>query len=158
MKIETININDLTPYENNPRVHEDKDLKTIIASIEEFGFNDPVGVWGENNLIVEGHGRYSAAKALGYKELPCIRLDHLSEEERRAYMIAHNSTAELSGWSFNVLDEELAKLVEDIDMAKFGFDLPEFIDDDLEGLFEDPEDEAEPKMVQCPECGEWFEV
>lgn len=159
MDVQIVNIEELTPYENNPRSHSDKDLLAIISSIKQFGFNDPVGVWGENNTIVEGHGRYEAAKMIGLETIPVIRLDHLTDEERRAYTIAHNSTAGLSGWKFDVLDEELADLTGDIDMAQFGFDLPEFDEDAIEGLFEDPEeDEPEPNMIQCPECGEWFEV
>lgn len=106
LKIENISINKLMPYENNARKHTEEDVQTIINSIQEFGFNDPVGVWGENNIIVEGHGRFLAAKKLGIKEIPCIRLDELSDEQRKAYSLAHNKTAEMSTWDFDLLQTE----------------------------------------------------
>ena len=82
----------------NARKHADADVSTIVKSIEEFGFDDPIGIWGENNTIVEGHGRLIAAKKLGMKQVPVIRLDHLTDEQRRAYALAHNKTAEMSDW------------------------------------------------------------
>ena len=124
MEIVTLNLADLTPYEQNARHHEQEDLEAIKASILEFGFNDPVGIWGDKNIIVEGHGRVMAAEQLGMIAVPCIRLDHLTDEQRRAYALAHNKTAELSGWDFSILDEELEKIKE-IDMTAFGFDIPE---------------------------------
>ena len=96
LHIEQLPVDALHPYERNARKHAEKDVTAIIASIEEFGFNDPIGIWGADNLIVEGHGRLSAAKQLGMKTVPCIRLDHLTDEQRRAYALAHNKTAELS--------------------------------------------------------------
>lgn len=129
LKIENISINKLMPYENNARKHTEEDVQTIINSIQEFGFNDPVGVWGENNIIVEGHGRFLAAKKLGIKEIPCIRLDELSDEQRKAYSLAHNKTAEMSTWDFDLLQTELDGIF-DIDMSGFGFDLGEDISPD----------------------------
>ena len=85
-------------------------------------FNDPIGIWSEDNVIVEGHGRLAAARALGMTEVPCIRLDHMTDEERRAYALAHNKTAELSGWDFEKLNMELAG-IKNIDMSKLGFDI-----------------------------------
>ena len=120
--IELIDIDKLTPYKNNARKHEDEDVNAIISSIEEFEFNDPVGVWGKDNIIVEGHGRVMAAKKLGYKQVPCIRLDHLSDEQRRAYALAHNKTAELSSWYADILSVELEG-IHDIDMSEFGFEI-----------------------------------
>lgn len=84
--------------------------------------NDPIGIWGDNNIIVEGHGRVLALKQLGYDTAPCIRLDHLDEEQRRAYTHAHNKVAE-SEWDFDILDDEFTEL--NIDMSQFGF---EFVD------------------------------
>ena len=122
LRIKYIPISDLKPYEHNARKHEDKDIEAIIASIREFGFDDPVGVWSDENVIVEGHGRVMAAQRLGMTEVPCIRLDHLTDEQRRAYALTHNRTAELSEWDFTVRDDELQGITE-IDMAAFGFDL-----------------------------------
>ena len=120
----TLKISDLKPYEKNARKHEAADVAAIAKSIEAFGFNDPVGVWGPQNIIVEGHGRVMAAKQLGMTEVPCIRLDDLSDEERRAYALAHNKTAELSTWDAELLPLELADLPS-YDMTEYGFsDLP----------------------------------
>ena len=95
-----------------------------MNSIKELGFNDPIGVWSDRNIIVEGHGRLEAAKRLGMKEVPCIRLDALTDEQRKAYGLAHNKTAELSEWDFDALNEELEELEGlDFDMSDFGFDI-----------------------------------
>jgi ParB-like chromosome segregation protein Spo0J len=110
LSIEYLSVDDLTPYENNARKHNDEDVSMIENSIEQFDFNDPIGVWGENNIIVEGHGRLLAAKKAGLTEVPCIRLDHLTEEQRKAYTLAHNKTAENSIWDFDVLADELADI------------------------------------------------
>lgn len=122
MKIEMLSINSLKPYEKNARKHEAADVSAIARSIQAFGFNDPVGVWGPENIIVEGHGRVMAAKQLGITKIPCIRLDNLTEEQRRAYALAHNKIAELSSWDLELLPAELDALTE-IDMSEFGFDI-----------------------------------
>ena len=124
MTTETIKISELTPYERNARHHEPVDIDAIAKSIEAFGFRDPVGVWGPNNIIVEGHGRVMAAKQLGMTEVPCIRLDDLTDEQRRAYGLAHNKTAELSTWDAELLPLEVQDLPT-YDMTAFGFsDVP----------------------------------
>ena len=86
---------ELTPYENNTRRHSPDDIDGIIKSIEDTGFNDPIGIWGDKNLIVEGHGRQLAAIQMGLDKVPCIRLDHLTEEQRKEYAIRHNRSAEM---------------------------------------------------------------
>lgn len=121
MKVELVSVDELKPYEKNTRKHEDKDIESIKESIKQFGFNDPIGIWGKKNLIVEGHGRLLAAKALGMTEVPCIRLDHLTEDQRKAYAIAHNKTAEQSLWDNDILGEELKGLIDKFDMTNFGF-------------------------------------
>lgn len=135
MKIEDISIEKLTMYDKNAKKHEEKDISIIKESIEKFGFNDPVGVWGEKNTIVEGHGRVLAAKELGIKTIPCIRLDYLSDEERRGYALAHNKTAEFSQWDFNILDAEIAEL-NNIDFEKLGLEVEKIDADDFTTDFE----------------------
>ena len=132
LNIEYLPVEALRPYDRNARKHAKKDIDAIVASIKEFGFDDPIGIWGDG-LIVEGHGRLLAAKQLGMTSVPCIRLDHLTDEQRRAYALAHNKTAELSEWDLPVLDEELAG-ISDIDMTAFGFDPlePEVREDDYD--------------------------
>lgn len=136
LKIEYLPVGSLKPYERNARKHADADVQTIVASIREFGFDDPIGVWGKDNLIVEGHGRLIAAKQLGMETVPVIHLDHLTDEQRRAYALAHNKTAEMSEWDFDLLGGELDNIF-DIDMERFGFQLG--IDDEEEE--EDKEEE-----------------
>lgn len=155
LKIEYMDPADLVPYEGNARSHAEEDVSAIVESIKAFGFNDPIGIW-KGNLIIEGHGRLIAAKRLGMKTVPCIRLDELTDEERRAYALAHNKTAELSGWNWQALESELHDLTE-AKMSRFGFD--EETDIAIDNLFDSSDDkEKEPKRIQCPECGEWFEV
>ena len=89
--IEMIAVSQLTPYSNNSKIHTKAQIKHIANSIRDFGFNDPLAVVGENNVVLEGNGRIEAAKSLGINELPCIRLDHLNAEQQQAYVIAHNS-------------------------------------------------------------------
>lgn len=117
LKIEYLPIKALKPYEKNTRKHQKKDIDNIARSIEKFGMNDPIGIW-KDNIIVEGHGRLLACKQLGMTEVPCVRLDHLTDEQRREYAIAHNSTAELSEWDLDILTDELAEL----DFSGFDFD------------------------------------
>lgn len=90
MQIVTLKIDDLKPYEKNARKHQALDVAAIAESIKAFGFRDPVGIWGPNNIIVEGHGRVMAARQLGMETVPCIRLDDLTDEQRRAYALPHD--------------------------------------------------------------------
>lgn len=147
LQIEYMTIDSLHPYKKNAREHTEEDVQAIVNSIREFGMNDPIGVWGEKNIIVEGHGRLLACKHLGYDKVPVIRLDNLTDEQRRAYTLAHNKTAELSSWIDEIMREEL-NAIEDIDMSEFGFDMSNLIpEDDLEVDFDvedDDEDERDP--------------
>lgn len=145
LKIEMLPVNALNEYEGNARQHGETDIAAIKASIEKFGFNDPIGIWGDN-IIVEGHGRLMAAKDLGMTEVPVIRLDHLTEEERRAYGLAHNKTAELSAWNFEKLDLELAG-IKSFDMTKYGFPVIEQ-EPDPEDIIEDEPPEDAPQICE----------
>lgn len=122
MEIIKIPIDELTPDSNNAKDHPSWQIEQIRNSIEQFGNLDPIGVWGDQNLIVEGHGRYEALKDLGYHEAECIRLDWLTEEERRAYALAHNKLTMNSGFIPEALDMNLDAIGE-IDMSLFGFEL-----------------------------------
>lgn len=128
IKIEYLPIKDLKPYERNQRKHADYDISQIMVSIQKYGFNDPIGIWSDKNIIVEGHGRLAAAKKLHMKEVPVIRLDHLTDEQRKEYAIIHNKTAELSEWDFDLLAEDIPTL----DFSDFDIDW---------GLSDDIEDE-----------------
>lgn len=127
LNVEYIPVGKLKPYDKNTRKHEDYDVSQIAKSIEQYGFNDPIGIWGKDNIIVEGHGRLLAAKKLGMTEVPCIRLDDLTDEQRREYAIMHNKTAELSTWDFDLLAEDIGEL----DFSGFDIDwgLPSDVDE-----------------------------
>ncbi|MEE1050178.1 MAG: ParB N-terminal domain-containing protein, partial [Clostridia bacterium] len=117
LEIVYLPIGELKPYKKNTRKHQQKDVDNIALSIQKYGMNDAIGIWGEDNVIVEGHGRLLACKKLGMTEVPCVRLDHMTDGQRREYAIAHNATAELSEWDFAVLSEELT----DLDLGGFDF-------------------------------------
>lgn len=132
LKIEYIGIDQLKPYKRNARKHAKKDVDNIAMSISKYGMNDAIGIWGPGNVIVEGHGRFLACKQLGITEVPCVRLDHLTDKERREYAIAHNATAELSEWDGDILPAE----VEDLNLADFDFDFDFDFAEDAEGQVE----------------------
>lgn len=122
MRIEKISIEKIKPYEKNAKLHPQEQIDQIKQSIEQFGMNDPIAVWGKDNIVVEGHGRLMALKEMGYKEVDCIRLDHLSEEERKAYTLAHNKLTMNTDFDIDMLNEELLD-IPDIDMSEFGFEI-----------------------------------
>lgn len=136
LKIEYIAVDELKPYEKNNKRHEDFDIGEIAKSISKYEMIDPVGIWGKDNTIVEGHGRVLACKQLGIDKVPCIRLDHLTDEQRREYAIVHNKSQELALYDFDNLADELA----DLDLSDFDFDFG--IDTDAEEQTEIVEDEA----------------
>lgn len=123
LKIYELPVADLVPYARNAKEHSSSQVDTIAASIEEFGNCDPIAVWhnakGEPE-IVEGHGRVMALKKLGHEVAPVIYLDHLSDEQRRAYTHVHNQTTLNSGWDVEILHADMQQL--EYDWASFGFD------------------------------------
>lgn len=112
-------INELKPYEKNPRKN-DSAVNAVAESIKEFGFKNPV-IIDKDGVIVAGHTRLKAAKKLGLEEVPTIMADDLTEEQVKAFRLADNKTAELAGWDFELLDSELAEIT-GLDMLQFGFD------------------------------------
>lgn len=135
--IEYMPIENLKPYENNAKIHTVEQIEQIKASITEFGMNDPIAIW-KDNIIIEGHGRLLACKELGFKELPVIRLDNLTDDERKAYTLVHNKLTMNTDFDIDLLNEELETI--EIDMTEFGFeDLSSFDDfgEDEEEDFDD---------------------
>lgn len=149
-KLENIEIESLVPYAKNSRTHSSDQITQISNSIKEFGFTNPILI-DENGGIIAGHGRVMAAKSLGLKTAPCLRLSHLSDVQKKAYVIADNKLALNAGWDETVLRLELDSLMsEGFDLDLTGFSLEEFKNldfepDDQEGLT-DPED-----VPQTPE-------
>ena len=125
LKIERRRVEDLRPDPRHARTHTPKQIGQIAASIESFGFTNPILVDGDG-MVIAGHGRLAAAKRLGRDVVPTLRLDHLSEAEKRAYVIADNRLAELAGWDKKLLAVEFAELqILDLDLSITGFDLGE---------------------------------
>lgn len=123
--LEAIQIDALIPYARNSRTHSDAQVAQIAASIKEFGFTNPVLIDGGGGIIA-GHGRVLAARKLGLSDVPCIRLDHLTDAQKRAYVIADNRLALNSGWDTEMLKVEFADLQElGFDLELTGFDLDE---------------------------------
>ncbi len=165
-QIERVAIDALIPYARNSRTHSDAQVAQIAASIREFGFTNPVLIDGTGGIIA-GHGRVMAARKLGMVEVPCLRLSHLTDTQKRAYIIADNKLALNAGWDAEMLQIELADLHEaDFDMDLLGFDAAEL---SLAMGFEDqlaaPESSAkeiDPDDYQmghtCPKCGFEFDA
>lgn len=129
LKVEYVNRDDIKPYPGNAKKHPADQIEQIKRSIEEVGFADPIAVW-KNNEIIEGHGRLIAATELGMDKVPIIRLDGLTDAQRRAYTLVHNKLTMNSGFDADLLAIELDALP-DIDMEKYGFELPDVdVDDD----------------------------
>ena len=119
LKVEYIPLEELKPYAGNAKLHPAEQIEQIKNSIERFGFNDPLAIW--NGEIVEGHGRYIAATEMGLDTVPVIRLDEMTDKERKAYAIAHNKLTLNSGFDNDLLKEDLLDILDDFDMTDFGF-------------------------------------
>lgn len=157
MEIVNIKLSKLKPYEKNAKLHPEDNIEAIKKSIQKYGFADPIGVWGKQNIIVEGHGRYLACKELGIEEVPCIRLDHLTDEERREYTLLHNKTTLMSNFDYDILAKELDELnLSDLDLD-WGIIKEEDIN--IDDFFAEAEEKPkEPKTIKCPHCGEIIEL
>ena len=139
----------LAPWARNARTHSKKQLRQIAASIRQFGFTNPVLI-DEAGTILAGHGRVAAAELLGMTEVPCLRVDHMSEDEKRAYVLADNQLALNAGWDEDLLAAELGALLSadlDFDIGITGFSIPE-----LDGVLEavDPEEPGDPADDATP--------
>ena len=130
-KIEQVAVDVLIPYINNARTHSDDQITQIASSIKEFGFNNPILI-DKDNGIIAGHGRLLGAKKLEMEKVPCIRLDHLTEAQRKAYILADNRIALNSGWDTDILRLELEEIKEMFDLKELGFQREE-----LDVLFSD---------------------
>ena len=131
-------VQDLIPYVNNSRTHSEEQVNQICASINEFGFTNPLLI-DEKDSIIAGHGRLMASKKLGMEEVPCIVLEGLTEAQKKAYIIADNKMALNAGW-----DEELLKIeLENLKELDFDLDLTGFNIDELDELFKQDEEERE---------------
>jgi hypothetical protein len=137
LQIEYVPLSEIKPYKGNAKEHPQEQIEQIKKSMQEFGVKDPIGIW--HNEIVEGHGRYLALKELGETQVPVIRLDDLTDEQRRAYTLVHNQLTMNSGFDLDTLKVELDNIGE-IDMSEFGFSLDDF---DVNG-----EDSAENKYTE----------
>ncbi len=168
MKIEMVDLKDIKPYAGNAKEHPEKQVKQIIDSIQAFGFNDPIAV-DENNVLIEGHGRLLAAQKLKMRQIPVIRLHHLSEAQKKAYIIAHNKLTLNTGFDLDLLKTEFLTL-QDLD---FDLSLTGFREMELTDLFSTPViPETEPELnesiltvdpnnrkeVICPKCQNSFYV
>lgn len=152
MQIEYRPIEALIPYARNSRTHSDAQVAQIAASIREFGWTNPVLVDGENGIIA-GHGRVLAARKLGFEQVPVIELAHLTESQKRAYVLADNKLAENAGW-----DDELLRIeLEALQAAGFDLSLTGFAEDELAALMAElagneglTDDDAVPEVTEDP--------
>ena len=149
-RLEYRRLDELTPYARNARTHSKKQLRQIADSIDRFGFTNPILI-DASNTILAGHGRVEAARLLGLAEVPCIRVEHMSAEEKRAYVLADNKLALNAGWDEEILAEELKELLAvdlDFDIGLTGFTVAE-IDSLVDGL--EPEEPGDPEEDRLSE-------
>lgn len=145
MNYKEIEISKLMPYENNARTHSEAQLNRIAESIKEFGFINPILI-DKEYVIIAGHGRMMAAKQLGIDKVPCLFVEHLSEEQKRAYIIADNKLALDAGWDYDILESEMKALQE----MDFDLELTGFTEDEIAGIIklgteEEYEDDFDPE-------------
>ena len=155
LEVVKVPTDELVMYKNNAKLHDSQQVDQIAASIEQFGFNSPILAWHNDDgepEIVAGHGRLMAARKLGLEELPVVFLDHMDEEQRRAYILVDNKLTMNSDFDYEILTSELDAII-GIDMEDFGFvDMVEFDFGDEE-LSEDTYEEPDKELYRCPQCG-----
>ena len=153
LSVEYIPPDDLKPYGRNARTHSRKQIRQIADSIRIFGFTNPILI-DSQNMILAGHGRVEAAALLGMAKVPCVRIETMTPEQKRAYVLADNKLAMNTGWDEELLAEELKGLLEidlDFDIGVTGFSIPE-IDSLIDGLA--PEEPGNPEEDQLPSIPE----
>lgn len=155
MEIVNVSIDDLIPYENNPRNNE-RAIDKVANSISEFGFKVPI-IIDKNNVIVCGHTRYLAAKQLEMARIPCIMANDLTEEQIKAFRLVDNKTSEFASWDYDMLSVELDEI--GIDMTDFGFIEVQEINIDDFFIESDADNKEKSKdTITCPHCGEVIEI
>lgn len=123
MNIVLLNINDIKPYKNNAKKHTKEQIKQIAESIKQFGLTRPLGIWSNENILVYGHGTYEALKLLKYSDVECVRLDYMTDDERRAYTLVDNKLQLNTDFDVDILTEELFDI--DIDLGDYDLSVPE---------------------------------
>lgn len=157
MEVRNLKIDEIKPYENNPR-NNDGAVEAVANSIKEFGWQQPIVV-DKDMVIIVGHTRYLAAKKLGLDTVPVVVASNLNDEQVRAYRLADNKTGELAEWNTKLLDDELQDIL-DIDMTDFGFDEDIEFDpaDEVDTRIDEPAETTDSTEVTCPYCGEVFKI
>lgn len=170
MKIVEKSLEQLKPYENNPRIN-DEAIEPVAESIKQFGFKVPI-IIDKYGVIITGHTRYKAAQLLNLEKVPCIIADDLTPEQIKAFRVADNKVAEFAEWDFELLAAELEELTAfDIDMSDFGFAEIEINDSDLSEFFtekpkeenqeetqQEREQEENKEKIVCPHCRKAFKI
>ena len=147
---------DIVPYAKNTKKHDETQIKNVAESIKKYGWVQPLVIDNDGTIVI-GHCRALAAERLGIKEVPCVVVSDLTEDEINALRIVDNKTNE-SPWDFDLLSAELPEI--DLSDFEFDFNMPtEFTADMIDDFFDEVEPkEKEPKKIQCPHCGEYFEI
>ena len=163
-QIEYVAVSQLKPWEKNARTHSKKQIRQVADSIETFGFTNPVLIDAEHHILA-GHARVEAAKSIGLERVPCVCLDHMTPEQKRAYVLADNKLALNAGWDELILAEELEALLEfdlDFDVTITGFEMPEIdsllLDQNTEITKDNPLDKLPKKAPRRCNLGDLWQL
>lgn len=161
MQIEKVKLANIREYGMNAKLHPQSQVEQIKQSISDFGFNDPIAI-DENNVIIEGHGRFKAIQQLGWTEVECIRLPHMDEQQKKAYILAHNKLTMNTDFDPDMLAMEIESIL-DFDMEDYGFDIPEPEVPELEPPEKESHREATNKhynleMFDASRCAGFYEM